>query len=144
MSTAVPPAWAAEYVGIPFAERGRSRAGVDCWGLARLLLAERYGVDVPSYVGDYRSPLDRDEVATLITGEIPEAWQAVPSAPRPGDVALLRVAGRPLHVGVLVAPPWFLHVMEGRETVLERLDSPQWARRVLGVYRHVRLADRPA
>jgi cell wall-associated NlpC family hydrolase len=27
------PAWAADYVGIPFREHGRSRDGADCWGL---------------------------------------------------------------------------------------------------------------
>lgn len=29
--------WWNEYVGLPFADKGRTREGCDCWGLVRLV-----------------------------------------------------------------------------------------------------------
>ncbi len=34
------PIWAGRYIGLPFAEHGRDRGGIDCWGLVRLTLLE--------------------------------------------------------------------------------------------------------
>jgi hypothetical protein len=56
------------------------------------------------------------------------------------DALSLRIAGLPVHVGVVVAPPWFLHTMRGAGSVVERWDAPAWARRVLGAFRHEALA----
>jgi cell wall-associated NlpC family hydrolase len=139
------PSWVAPYIGVPHKEHGRDLDGMDCYGILFHVHASVYKIDLPSYAEEYASPLDRAEVAALITGELPGDWQPVPEADaQPGDAVLLRIAGRPLHVGVIAEAPWFLHVMEGRDTCLERLDAPLWARRVLGIYRHVRLAHRPA
>lgn len=138
-----PPAWCRDYVGIPFAEHGRGRTACDCWGLVALVLQDQFGVYVPSYAADYASPMDREEVAQLITGETPKEWRWTrPEEAQPGDAVLFRVMGRPIHVGILVAPPWFLHVMQGIDAALERLDSPAWEKRILGIYRHGRLAPR--
>ncbi len=63
------PAWAAGYIGIPFRERGRDRAGCDCWGLVRLVLGERFGVAVPSYAGDYESVKDYRRLAELVEAQ---------------------------------------------------------------------------
>jgi cell wall-associated NlpC family hydrolase len=38
-------------VGLPFVDGGRCTAGVDCWGLVRLVLTERAGLDLPFYDG---------------------------------------------------------------------------------------------
>jgi len=44
--------WASTYVGIPYRFAGRDRAGCDCWGLVRLVLAERFArgeIDAETY-----------------------------------------------------------------------------------------------
>jgi cell wall-associated NlpC family hydrolase len=126
----------ADFIGIPFAEGGRDPAhGLDCYGLVWIGLRDLFGTDVPSYAGDYATPLDYDELRRLIDGE-KSAWQPVAiGREQASDVALLRVRGRPVHVGLVTAKGWMLHVEAGCETVQERYDGPQWSRRLLGFYR---------
>ncbi|NMW23861.1 C40 family peptidase, partial [Rhodanobacter denitrificans] len=52
------PAWAGPYVGIPYRTHGRDRAGVDCWGLVRLVMAEVFGAELPDYGDTYRDGED--------------------------------------------------------------------------------------
>ncbi len=137
------PAWCADYMAIPFLSGGRDRAGCDCYGLVRLVLRERFGVEVPSYAGEYPDALEYAEVAALISRcllALPVAedglWCEIAN-PVPGAVILLRIAGEPWHVGVIVAERWFLHVRPGTDSCLERYDSIRWRRRIAGFYRYV-------
>jgi cell wall-associated NlpC family hydrolase len=128
---------AATYVGVPFKEHGRDRAGLDCYGLLRLVAAEQHGIELPSYVEGYTTTTDRVEIPKLIAGGIDQDWHSVPSGEeREGDAVLFRIFGQPLHVGVVLAPPRFLHVMRGIDACVEDYRSAVWARRVLGFYRH--------
>jgi cell wall-associated NlpC family hydrolase len=121
---------------MPFLERGRDRAGCDCWGLVRLVLAERFGLEVPSYAEGYDTVGDRRRIAALIV-EHEAAWLRIePGRAHPGDVVLLRLRGLPVHVGVVAARGWMLHVEPKVGCVLERFDGLEWRNRVLGVYRH--------
>ena len=144
-----PPSWAAEYIGIPFLERGRDRAGCDCWGLVRLVLAERFGIEMPSYAGDYQTVADHGRLADLIDHGRTNIWDEVwspylssvlcPLTTAPGDLVLLRLHGLPIHVGVVAARGWMLHVEAKVDSVLERFDGMEWRNRVFGVYRHAAL-----
>jgi len=130
------PAWTAEYIGLPFADHGRTRSGVDCWGLVRLVLAERFGIDVPSYDGSYRQTTDRTDLDYLISTERSSAWTSVPlGTEQPGDVVLLRCLGAACHVGLVVAAGVMIHAEVGLDTVLDRYDTTRWAARVQGIYR---------
>ena len=136
----MPPAWAARYVGIPFQDKGRDRDGLDCYGLLRLVLLERFTIALPTYTEGYVTATDRQEIAALLTEgrEADGSWVTV-TDPKPGDGILFRLKGAPTHVGVVAEPPWFLHVARGMATVLERWDRPKWAHRILGFYRHERM-----
>jgi cell wall-associated NlpC family hydrolase len=136
------PPWAARYVGIPFADGGRSFAACDCYGLVHLCLRQEFGVELPSYVGAYASANEMEEVSSLLAGRIPaDGWRRITDRPRPGDGVVLRLRNRPWHVGVMVTETDFVHVFEDQGvSAIERLDSPRWARRVIGIYRHEALA----
>jgi cell wall-associated NlpC family hydrolase len=134
------PDWVADYVGIPYRTLGRDRggpaglAGLDCWGLVRLVYADRLGVDLPAYNG--RGFSGRDSVpgvAALVADARHASWREVPEGEAmPSDLVLLRVHGQPVHVGVLVAPRLMLHSLAGHDSAVERLDSLMWSRRVIG------------
>ncbi len=130
------PDWVADYVGLPFRAHGRDRDGVDCWGLARLVLAERFGLSLPSYAGGYASVEDAEDIGRLIRGEM-APWREVPRGDeQAGDVVLIRLMNQPMHVGVVVAQGWMLHIEDGIDACLERYDGAKWRRRTLGIYRH--------
>ena len=127
------PDWVADYVGIPYRMLGRSRDGADCWGLVRLVYADRLGVDLPAYDGrGFSGRASVPDVAGLVA-DAREAWREVPEAEAaPLDLVLLRVHGQPVHVGVLVAHRIMLHSLAGHDSAVERLDSLVWARRIIG------------
>lgn len=71
------PAWAGPYVGLPYADKGRDRAGVDCWGLVRLILAEVAGQRLPDYSEAYTRPGDHASVADAVDAGLREGWTRV-------------------------------------------------------------------
>lgn len=147
------PSWVADYLAIPFAHRGRDRSGCDCWGLARLVWRERCGLELPEGAG-YASAHDAARVGAVIERGLTEDWQAVAaSAERPLDGVLLTgIVGQgralqraAMHVGVVVAPGWLLHIGEGAGVTVEGYGpGGRMRRRVVGFYRHRALAGSPA
>lgn len=126
--------WWNHYIGIPYVEQGRDRAaGLDCWGLVRLVHNEQFGHELPSLTGDYTNIDDPAHLAELIARE-KESWQKV-DIPREGDMVLMRVLGRS-HVGMVTEPGKFLHVREHQTSTIETLSSPVWRNRIKGFYRY--------
>ena len=149
---AQPPSWTAGYVGIPFLDLGRDRAGCDCWGLVRLVIAEHSGVELPSLATSYGSEANADAVKETVEGERHSGtWQWIDAGDeQPFDVVEMSGAARvpgsgwvfgPLHVGVVVTSGWLLHVERGTAAVLARYREDQAIRRrILGFWRYGRLA----
>jgi lipoprotein Spr len=134
------PAWCERYIGIPFLDRGRTREGADCWGLARLILDEVFHIALPSYEMRYTTSIDHVAIARLFFEETtsPRWHRVLLSGARCPDVLSLTVMGAS-HVGVVVAPERFLHTLPGRQSCIERL-KPMWTHRVDAVYRHSELS----
>lgn len=129
------PAWAAPYVGIPYLDKGRDHAGIDCWGIVRLVLAEQFGVVLPSYDGLYADGDDWAAIGAAVRAGLTDGWDPV-TATHAGDLAILKIAKRPWHCAVMIGPLHFLHANPGDSVVVDRLDSARWARRLEGLYRH--------
>lgn len=127
--------WWNDYIGLSYAPRGRERSGLDCWGLVRLVYAEERGIELPSLANEYADhPDEREQLAALIATKR-DHWIET-DAPQSGDVVLLRILGAPSHVGLVTEPGSMLHIREGSDAVIERLDSVRWAQRVAGIYRY--------
>lgn len=130
--------WATSYIGVPFQTHGRSLAGLDCWGLCVCVYREAFDIDLPSYdtgyVGAGRS--DAADLSVLIEAGRVE-WREVHAGDElPGDLILLRLWNRPIHIGVVVGGHRMLHACEGINVAMERYDGAMWRRKVVGFYRH--------
>lgn len=144
--------WAERYVGVPFLDGGRTLDGCDCWGLVRIVLAERAGIEVPSY--DAISALDLIRVARQVGRSLDVApWRTRVAVgdERVLDVAVLRVhrsvergsgtdPRMPAHVGVIVGPGLVLHAQDGVNSVVQPIADQAIWRRIIGIFRHDALA----
>ena len=132
------------YLGRPYCAKRWN-----CYTLVRTVLADAYDVQLPAY----DATQEAYEAATVerVRGRWQkvcgfEAQQRFPLG-YPGDVGAFQIAlpaakgGLTNHVGILVEPGRFLHVMEGGGTWVASLQDPDWKRRMLAVYRHPELAQ---
>jgi hypothetical protein len=127
-----------KYIGLPYANNGRTESGVDCWGLACLFYRDELGIELPSYSELYSTANDPEVVTAINTHR--DNWLLVTQAV-PGDLCLFNIYGEPAHVGVYVGDNKFLHAREGRDSVIESLSSSQWSKRFQGFYTYSKQAQ---
>lgn len=125
-------------LSVPFRDHGSGWDGWSCWGLCCAWYREVLGIELPAHDVGYETAgetrADRAAIDAMFeAGRV--AWQPVTRAAM-GDLLLLRCHGRPIHVGVAVDGARFLHAEKKIGTVVERMASAEWSRRIEGVYRH--------
>ena len=126
------PRWAERYIGLRFVDKGRNLKGVDCWGLVRLVLLERAGIETPLH-GEISSA-ELLTVARVITGSAAaDPWRKVEGA-RPLDVVVMRE--KSFHVGIMVSETDVLHIERATDSVAPPLSRVRMAFEVIGFYRH--------
>lgn len=123
-------------IGVPFKEKGRDPDGWDCWGLVCCFYKTVFGIEIPSYEDDYLSAMDVKTVIRLFREGVKEWTKFDLSFEKFGDVAIIR----PNHAGVVITSGRMLHCRAGIETCIERYDNSIWNKRIMGFYRHVKLA----
>lgn len=125
------------FIGLPFKDNGRTRAGVDCYGAVKLVLNQERGFDpLPDFRDEYENAGDWVGIRRCIEKE-KNNWKKVDDPVR-GAVIVFNVKGRPHHVGICTGKQqgeaWFFHVYEGTTAKHERLNSTLWSKRISGVY----------
>ncbi len=130
------PPWAGDYLGIPYLFGGAGRDGADCYGIVRLVYAERFGVKLPAYVPAGALPLAPRSLAPMFRAAASgSAWAHLPvDSPRAslalGDVALFNIGGQIAHCALYLGGGKILSAQEGMESCIEPLNSPIWAKRL--------------
>ena len=123
----------ARYIGIPWRAGGRAFDGADCWGLVWLFYHHECGIELDAYQDAYGEDCRACEVGDLIEAGRCGWMQTL--EPKPGDVAILRRAGHPAHVGIVAPRRHLLHVESAdAPSVLARIDATM-KRRITGFYR---------
>ena len=137
--------WTNAYVGLPWADLGRDRAGCDCYGLARLIYADQLGIALPSYTGAYPCAGEQAEVAALI-GRVSEAdpWRPVVDVLAPFDLLVFRRGRLASHLGIALGDGRMLHMDGEAQARVAPLDDPRWRMRFTGGFRHVEAGMKPA
>jgi len=96
--------WINDYVGVPFAPNGRTRAGWDCWGLVAAVYREQRGVALPDWSTDPPATL-ADQVRALAAG-LADAVDGEKAKqlerPEPWALALVPRQRQPFHAGVVL------------------------------------------
>lgn len=136
--------WSNRFVGIPYAEFGRTRDGCDCWGLACVIYQEELGITLPEYLG-YGSVEEHGEISALIDGAATSPlWLPVEGAALAFDVAVFRRGRLSTHLGVVIRHGIMIH-MEGEDCAkLSDYRSGRWGHRFAGHWRHhSRAFERP-
>ena len=134
------PEWVGPYVGLPYKDKGRGPDAWDCWGGVRMVYAEVFGLALPDYSEAYSAAKDHASVAAAVAVGLADGWAPV-EKPQVGDLLILKIAQRPWHCALMVTSDKFLHWpppdRRGVQMLScwERLDSPQWAKRIEGFYR---------
>lgn len=138
--------WADKYIGLPFADNGRDRNGLDCWGLYRLMVLELTGVTLPLF--DTVDAADRTLVRETMTFQagMGRVWIHVPlDLAQNFDCVLMRtvyylgpndgpLSSGAIHVGCFVEPRQILHIEKRHDAVLQPVSALK--DRISGVYRH--------
>jgi cell wall-associated NlpC family hydrolase len=126
-----------KYIGIEFKDLGRTlEEGCDCWGLVKEFYGYEFDITLPDLLGRYDSAMNKKGVSALIDIER-KSWNHVNKGDeREGDVIIMRLKGRPWHVGVVLKHKKMLHIHTGCNSVIERYDSTIWERRIYGFVRH--------
>lgn len=134
--------WSNAYVGLPWAEFGRDRAGCDCWGLACVIYREELGITLPDYLG-YGSADELGEIAALVDGATASPLWLPASGPALAfDIAVFRRGRLSSHVGIVVRHGLMIHMADESAARHERYDAGRWRTRLTGTWRHVDLVSR--
>lgn len=129
--------WWNSYIGTKFKDKGRGADGVDCWGLVCLIYRNELGIELPSYTECYENTDDKNTLTDLIANEQKSKWAEVVNM-RSFDVLVLKIDGLPYHIGIYTHDNKFVHCERGFNTVVAKLDSFRWQRRLMGAFRWVK------
>lgn len=134
------PEWVSKYIGIPFKDLGRTKIGCDCWGLVRLVLADKKSIFLPSFAEDYLGENNTSKVKQLIDEQKHYKWIKIED-PEPFDVAEMVLPVNvdnsysfvSVHVGILVNKHFLLHT---NKVVGSHIVSANKNKQVVGYWRY--------
>lgn len=145
------PQWFKKYMLFEFLDGGRSRAGVDCWGLIYAIYKHELGIILPSY--DNLSPQEQMAVSKQVESDtIVRPWIDVPFGEmKPFDMVILRGLAQhggkfqwmSNHMGIVTIPPYVMHIEDISGVMhlpimdtLDRAKDDLLSRRVRRIVRH--------
>lgn len=123
-----------KYLMLTYANKGRDIAGVDCWGLIRLIFKEERNITLARCDG-YLDSEDKEQTEKVILSESLAHWEQV-NKPAKYDAVVFDLAGKPSHIGMMISDSEFIHALKGRGVTIERISNVLWRRRVQAYYRY--------
>jgi cell wall-associated NlpC family hydrolase len=124
-------------MNMPFVEKGRDYEGCDCFGLVWLGFRDVLGITLPKHTDEYEDAGTTTESRAHLGGLVvthKREWEQVKN-PSPMDVVLFRLAGQPIHVGLMIDKKNFIHSEKKRGVSIESVNDIRWTLRKEGVYK---------
>ena len=124
-----------DLIGIRYVPHGRTLAGLDCYGLVKIVFA-RCGIELPEYDADYH---DYERIKEIyLTERNTPPWEQASGYDEYPLLLAIRF-GTPFvnHCGVYIGNGKFIHTRENIGVVIE--DISLWKRRIEGAYRYVQV-----
>lgn len=124
-----------DLIGVPFVDGGRTKDGLDCWGMAMILLG-RQGYRVPDY--PIQATAVQEIADVLKDGSECGGYERL-NTPECGCIVLLRLSMDVWanHVGICIGQGRFIHAYSKTGVCIDRLS--RWRSRIVGYYRPRRL-----
>ena len=123
------------YIGIPYASKGRTFQACDCWGIVSLFYQFVLHKELPPLNGEYSDATNNGEVDKVVKNSKDMFIEVNYNERQYGDIILFNLQGNPVHAGVVLDHERMLHSLAGHNSAVERYTSPVWDRRIEGVYR---------
>ena len=125
--------WSDDWIGLPYAERGRGPDAYDCLGLFLALHRARFDRILPDPACTIEQAIREQTVETY------RPHYARVERAREGDALLFRMTGRPLHMGYALNDQDMLHTLDdaGHCSRIERFRGASWLGKLEGIYRIV-------
>lgn len=123
-----------DLIGIPFVNHGRSRDGLDCYGLVKEVY-KKVGIDLPEY---YISCHDRNAICSKVTEETQGfPWQKINEPVVPCLIAIRFNSPVVNHTAVYIGGGKFIHTREKVGVCVDRISNPAWNKVIVGFYKYV-------
>jgi hypothetical protein len=118
-----------------FVPGGRGPVEYDCFGLCAEVY-RKFGIALPT---DYAAPVEPEERNDIIRGAMDNATRFL-KLTGPEIPCLVAIMIRPpfvTHVGVVIGPSQFIHILEGPGVCVMQLTHIHWQKRIAGFYRYI-------
>ena len=132
--------WSDAYVGLPWADKGRDRAGINCWGLHRLILIEQKTIEVSAYTEAYTTTVESQEIAALFAQTREWPWLPVQAGQeQPFDLIVFAACGVDYHCATVVRPGLMVHIERDHLSCITTYRDLRHRARQASFYRHASL-----
>lgn len=122
-----------KYLGIPYAHRGRTMEGLDCWGFLKLVYADLgfklFDVEDLEYEKNWGLH-GRDYFKEYYQNN----WEKINDPKCLDGILFVNSRGIANHAGIVLDQQRFIHCCRAG-VVIGRLNDPQWQNRIEGFYR---------
>ncbi|MFS1865172.1 NlpC/P60 family protein [Vibrio breoganii] len=115
------------YLNIDYRKPLEPGPGMHCWELSYKILTEVFAICCTDF-----DECPEHEAMDKFIADVDSWWPV--AEPIPGLLVIFKI-GSYYHCGVMISNRQFIHVLQGRRSVIEDVENRIWKKRIEGFYR---------